>query len=61
MAGNTSKSLIRILSCEDLILLKAASRRWIDLADIRDRKERNSGKLDLDYIATWSRKLGVNT
>jgi hypothetical protein len=56
----TAVSTIRVLSCEDLILFKAASGRLIDLADIQELKERNMAMLDQAYLADWSEKLGVS-
>lgn len=59
LAG-TAVSTIRVLSCEDLILFKAASGRLIDLADIRELKERNMTTLDQAYLVNWSEKLGIS-
>jgi len=59
LAG-TAVSTIRVLSCEDLMLFKAASGRLIDLADIRELKERNMATLDQAYLVNWSEKLGIS-
>jgi len=48
-----------VLSCEDLILFKALAGRMIDLADIRELKERNDMSLDKKYLGNWYLKLGI--
>lgn len=42
------------------MLFKAASGKRIDLADIRELKERNMAILDQAYLVNWSEKLGIS-
>jgi hypothetical protein len=41
---------LRVLSCEDLLLFKAASGRLIDLADIKTLVALHENTLDYDYL-----------
>lgn len=50
---------VRVLSCEDLLLFKAASGRLIDLADIKTLVALNEQKLDYDYLRTKAVELRV--
>jgi hypothetical protein len=52
---------LRVLSCEDLLLFKAASGRLIDQADIQVLLTLHSGKLDWDHLNRWAKTLGIAT
>ena len=51
---------IYVLSCEDLILFKALAGRMIDLADIRELRERNLDSLDQVYLSKWTARLDIS-
>ncbi|XZE19884.1 hypothetical protein SH449x_005214 [Pirellulaceae bacterium SH449] len=48
---------VRVLSCEDLLLFKAASGRLIDLADIQTLYSMHRTSLDHDYLAEKAQEL----
>lgn len=48
---------LSVLSCEDLLLFKAASGRLIDLADINTLYELHSQTLDHDYMRSKAQEL----
>lgn len=48
-----------VLSCEDLLLFKAASGRLIDLADIKTLYALHHNRLDHDYLLSQSTELGL--
>jgi hypothetical protein len=50
---------LRVLSCEDLLLFKAASGRLIDLADISTLYELHSQTLDHDYLGAKVGELNL--
>jgi hypothetical protein len=50
---------VRVASCEDLILLKLAAGRPIDLADARELVEINREKLDMKYLESRAQTLGL--
>ena len=54
------KSIMRVLSCEDLLLFKARSGRIIDLADIEVLIELRRGDLDIDYMRAKSAEIGLD-
>ena len=51
---------IHVLSCEDLILFKALAGRMIDLADIRELRDRNLAWLDQAYLSKWTARLDIS-
>lgn len=51
---------LTVLSCEDLILFKLAAGRLLDLADVRELRERNKTTLDEVYLSTWTTELQLN-
>jgi hypothetical protein len=52
---------VRILSCEDLLLFKAASGRLIDLADIKTLVALHEQTLDYDYLRAKADELRLPT
>ncbi len=50
---------IRVLSCEDLILLKLMAGRLLDLSDVAMLVRENDSILDSKYIDSWLAKLGL--
>lgn len=48
---------LRVLSCEDLLLFKAASGRLMDLADIQTLSTLHSSKLDYEYLGEKAHEL----
>jgi hypothetical protein len=50
---------IGVIACEDLILLKLAAGRILDLADAAALVRANRGQLDLGYLGRWAAGLGV--
>jgi hypothetical protein len=50
---------ISVLACEDLILHKLIAGRLIDRVDAAGLLRANRGSLDLDYLAGWTRRLGL--
>lgn len=48
-----------VASCEDLILLKLAAARPIDLADARGLVTRNATTIDRAYLTAWATQLGL--
>ena len=52
---------VRILSCEDLLLFKAASGRLIDLADIKTLVALHEQTLDYDYLGAKADELRLPT
>jgi len=50
-------SSLRVLSCEDLLLFKAASGRLIDLADIKTLVDLHARTLDEVYLRTKAEQL----
>lgn len=50
---------LRIISAEDLILVKLQSGRARDIEDVRDILRENITKLDFGYLKKWSQRLGV--
>ena len=50
---------LRVLSCEDLLLFKAASGRLIDLADIKTLVALHEQELDYDYLRTKVDELSL--
>jgi Nucleotidyl transferase AbiEii toxin, Type IV TA system len=51
---------VRVVTCEDLLLLKALAGRMIDLADIEAIQQLQGASLDRAYIAMWARELGLH-
>ena len=51
------EKLLRVLSCEDLLIFKAASGRLIDLADIKTLYELHEPTLDYAYLRTITDEL----
>ncbi|MEW6202508.1 MAG: nucleotidyltransferase [bacterium] len=49
--------IVRIASSEDLILLKLLSFRDIDREDIKGILAANTGRLEVEYIFDWIRKI----
>ena len=49
---------IRVVTCEDLILLKKCAYRDQDIVDITRIYQRFHDEIDHEYIAYWSQKLG---
>lgn len=58
LAGTSQ--VMQVLSCEDLMLFKALGGRMIDLADLRELRERNVASLDQTYLSQWTVKLGIS-
>jgi hypothetical protein len=52
---------VRVLSCEDLLLFKAASGRLIDLADIQTLYALRGSSLDLAYLEEKAAELGLKS
>jgi len=50
---------VDVLACEDLILHKLLAGRIIDRADAAALLRANRRGLDLDYLTSWSNKLGL--
>jgi len=50
---------IRVLSCEDLILLKLTAGRLLDLSDVAMLIRENDSLLDSKYIDSWLAKLDL--
>ena len=48
-----------VATCEDLILLKLAAARPIDIVDAKALVTRNSDSIDREYITCWSKQLGM--
>lgn len=48
---------LRVLSCEDLLIFKAAAGRLIDLADIKTLYDLHQQSLDFDYMREQAEKL----
>ncbi len=48
---------LRVLSCEDLMLFKAASGRLIDLADIKTLHDIHFENLDFGYLSAKAQEL----
>jgi hypothetical protein len=48
---------LRVLSCEDLLIFKAASGRLIDLADIKTLYDLHEATLDFAYLRTMADEL----
>ena len=44
---------LRVLTCEDLILLKLVAGRILDQSDVAMLLRENDDSLDHDYLATW--------
>jgi hypothetical protein len=49
----------RVVSCEDLVLLKLQADRLIDRMDVRYLLEYNRADLDFSYLTQWINKLGL--
>ena len=47
----------KVVSCEDLILLKLHADRLIDRMDVRYLLENNRASLDFAYLTNWIGKL----
>ena len=58
LAGTSQ--VMHVLTCEDLMLFKALGGRMIDLADLRELRERNVASLDQTYLSQWTAKLGIS-
>jgi predicted nucleotidyltransferase len=54
-----NKIEIKIVTAEDLILIKLKSGREKDLEDVREILKENSTKLDYRYLKDWAKRLGV--
>jgi hypothetical protein len=52
---------VRVLSCEDLLLFKAATGRLIDLADIQTLYALQGSSLDLAYLEEKAAELGLKS
>ncbi len=50
---------MRVLSCEDLMIFKAAAGRLIDLADLKMLYDLHQQSLDFAYLHEQSEKLGL--
>jgi len=50
---------VQVATCEDLILLKLAAERPIDLADAKELFRVNREGLDLEYLRSWAAELQV--
>lgn len=50
---------LRVVTCEDLILLKKCAHRDQDLVDITRIYQRFHDEINHEYIAYWSQKLGL--
>ncbi len=50
---------VRVASCEDLVLLKLASGRPVDVADVRDLLAINGAVLDWGYLRSRAAEAGV--
>jgi predicted nucleotidyltransferase len=55
-----NKMLLKLISPEDLILIKLQTGRERDLEDVRDMISENKGKIDFSYLKKWSRALNVH-
>ena len=51
--------VVRIASCEDLILLKLAAGRAIDIADVKDLYDINRDAIDREYPRATAARLGL--
>lgn len=51
---------VDVLACEELVLHKLLAGRIIDRADVAALLRANREGLDLDYLASWSNKLGLS-
>lgn len=49
-----------VAACEDLILLKMAAGRPIDVADAKALFSRNATTLDRGHLSTWAAQLGLD-
>jgi hypothetical protein len=56
---NLGQVQCRVVSCEDLIMLKLQSERLIDRTDVRYLLEYNRSNLDFTYLTDWIVKLGL--
>ncbi len=54
-----TRTTMRVLTCEDLLLFKAMSGRMIDLADIEVLLELQRGQLNIEYLKTRSQEIGL--
>lgn len=54
-----NKINIKIISPEDLILIKLQSGREKDIEDVREIMMENKDKIDHKYLKRWAKKLGV--
>ena len=52
---------IRLISPEDLIIHKITSERPRDIEDVRGILLRQKGRLDLDYITSWLKRISKTT
>jgi hypothetical protein len=52
---------VRVVSCEDLLLLNAMAGRMIDLADIETLSQMHQVDLDRVYLTNWISKLELGT
>jgi len=48
-----------VLSCEDLIIFKLLAGRILDRFDVSELLRANQGKLDMAYLSSWVKKLGL--
>jgi hypothetical protein len=51
---------VDVLHCDDLILFKLVSGRLIDRADAAMLLRENREAIDLEYLSTWVRQLGLS-
>lgn len=54
-----NKINVKVISPEDLILLKLKSGREKDMEDVREIIIENKGKLNYKYLEKWAQNLGV--
>ncbi len=55
-----TRTTMRVLTCEDLLLFKAKSGRMIDLADIEVLLELRRGQLNIEYLQKKSQEIGLD-
>lgn len=50
---------VRVVACEDLILLKLLAGRMIDRVDVSELLAANVANIDMNYLLRWAKELSV--